>query len=382
MKSSATRNTALVLSVIALNVSSLATAATTQVVKLGLAGPLTGVVAHIGRDVRNGAKLAVDEANAKGLTIDGKKIDLQLEVEDDAGDPRIATEVAQKLVDDKVVAVIGHVQSGATIPASRIYRDAGIPQVSPSSTNPLYTQQGFRTAFRVMATDAEQGPALATYASKQMNAKTVAIVDDATAYGQGLADEFAKSAKALGIKVVSRDASTDKTVDFKGILTKIKNENPDLIMYGGADGAGPQLVKQAAQLGLRARILSGDGMCTERFAALAGDAASRLTCSEAGLPLEKMPGGDEFKKKYMTAFNQKIEGYAPFAYDAVNVVIDAMKRANSTDPAKILDAMSSTKYNGVIGPISFDEKGDLKEKGISIYEYRGGQKTLLDVMKL
>ncbi|WP_396901692.1 branched-chain amino acid ABC transporter substrate-binding protein [Burkholderia anthina] len=382
MKRSATCTTALLLLFMTLNVSSLANAATTEVVKLGLAGPLTGVVAHIGRDVRNGAKLAVDEANAKGLIIDGKKIDLKLEVEDDAGDPRLATQVAQKLVDDKVVAVIGHVQSGTTIPASRIYRDAGITEISPSATNPLYTQQGFKTTFRVMATDAQQGPALAAYASRQMNAKTVAIVDDATAYGQGLADEFSRSAKALGIKILSRDASTDKTVDFKGILTKIKNENPDLIMYGGSDGAGPQLVKQAYQLGLRARVLSGDGMCTERFATLAGDAAAKLTCSEAGLPIEKMPGGAEFKKKYMNAFNQKIEGFAPFSYDAVNVVIDAMKRANSTDPAKILDAMSSTKYDGVTGPISFDEKGDLKQKGISIYEYRSGTKTLLNVVTL
>ncbi|BCG04189.1 branched chain amino acid ABC transporter substrate-binding protein (plasmid) [Paraburkholderia sp. PGU19] len=382
MKSFDTRNTALILLSIAFNIPSLADAQTTETVKIGAVAPLTGILAHIGRDVENGAKLAVDEANAKGLVINGKKITLQLVEEDDAADPRTATQVAQKLVDEKVVAVIGHVTSGTTIPASKIYRDGGITQITPSSTNPLYTQQGFKTTYRMIATDAQQAPALAAYAAKQMGAKTLAVVDDATAYGQGLADQFSKNAQTLGIKVISRDACTDKTVDFKGILTKIKNENPDIIMYGGEDAAGANLVRQASQLGLRSKILSGDGMCTEKLGELAGDASKNLTCSEASLPLEKMPGGREFKTKYESTFRQTMQPYAPFAYDAVNVIIDSMRRANSTDPAKILASMPSTSFNGVIGQIAFDQKGDLKDTGISIYQYKNGKKNLLEVMKL
>lgn len=382
MKSFDSRKTALMLLSIAFNIPSLADAQTTETVKIGAAAPLTGILAHIGRDVENGAKLAVDEANAKGLVINGKKITLQLVEEDDAADPRTATQVAQKLVDEKVVAVIGHVTSGTTIPASKIYRDAGVTQITPSSTNPLYTLQGFKTTYRMIATDAQQAPALATYAAKQMGAKTLAIVDDATAYGQGLADQFSKNAQALGIKVLSRDACNDKTVDFKGILTKIKNENPDIIMYGGEDAAGANLVRQASQLGLRSKILSGDGMCTEKLGELAGDASKNLTCSEASLPLEKMPGGREFKTKYESTFKQTMQPYAPFAYDAVNVIIDSMRRANSTDPAKILASMPSTSFNGVIGQIAFDQKGDLKDTGISIYQYKNGKKDLLEVMKL
>ncbi|OND96070.1 branched chain amino acid ABC transporter substrate-binding protein, partial [Burkholderia pseudomallei] len=234
-----------------------------QVVKIGSAEPLTGGIAHLGKDNENGARLAVEEINAKGLTIGGQKVTLQLDAQDDAADPRTATQVAQKLVDGKVVAVIGHLNSGTSIPASKIYSDAGILQISPSATNPAYTQQGFKTTYRVVATDAQQGPALADYA-KQKGIKTVAVVDDSTAYGQGLANEFEKKAKALGLKVVSHDATNDKAVDFRAILTKIKGTNPDAIMYGGMDATGGPFAKQAKQLGLRAKIFAGDGVCTEQ----------------------------------------------------------------------------------------------------------------------
>lgn len=382
MKSFGKCKVASVLISVAFSIPSHADAQDTEIVNIGVAVPLTGVIAHIGQDVGNGAELAVDEANAKGLVIGGRKVTLKLIKENDAADPRVATQVAQKLVDAKVVAVIGHVTSGTTIPASKIYSDAGITQITPSATNPLYTAQGFKTAYRLIATDAQQAPVLATFAGKKMGAKTVAIVDDATAYGQGLADEFAKNAQALGIKVVSRDSGSDKTVDWRSILTTIKSENPDIIMYGGEDGAGAYLVRQAGQLGLRPRILSGDGMCTEKLGELAGEASKNLTCSEASLPIDQMPGGKSFKAKYERTFKQPMQPYAPFAYDAVNVVIDSMQRANSTDSAKILAGMPSTSYTGVIGPISFDQKGDLKNSGISLYKYKDGKKELLEVAKL
>lgn len=353
-----------------------------EVVKIGHAAPLTGANAHLGKDTENGARLAVEEINKKGLVIGGQKVTLQLDAQDDASDPRQGTQVAQKLVDDKVVAVVGHMNSGTSIPASKIYSDADILQISPSATNPTYTQQGFKTAYRVVATDAQQGPALADYATNTLKAKSVAIVDDATAYGQGLANEFEKRAKANGLTVLSHDATTDKAVDFRAILTKVKGEHPDVIMYGGMDATGGPFAKQARQLAIPSKVLAGDGLCAESLSELAGEAADNVVCSIAGMPLEKMADGPAFEKRYEARFGQKVQLNAPFAYDAVYIVVDAMKRANSTDPAKILAAMPGTDYKGVLGETQFDSHGDLKQGMISLYHYVGGTQKLLDVVKM
>src|SRR5471032_2229600 len=367
----------------ALLLATLATdAAADQVAILGFSAPLTGGIAHIGKDDENGARLAVEEINAKGLTIGSQKITLQLDAEDDAADPRTGTQVAQKLVDQHVVAVVGHMNSGTSIPASKIYSDAGIVQISPAATNPVYTQQGFKTTYRVVATDAQQGPALANYASKDLKLKSVAIVDDSTAYGQGLANEFEKTAKSLGMNVMSHDATNDKAVDFRAILTKIKGENPDAIMYGGMDATGGPFAKQAEQLDLRARVLGGDGVCSDQSSSLAGDATDNIVCSQAGIALEKMEGGAAFSAKFQKRFGQPIQIDAPFAYDAVYIIVDAMKRAQSVNPAKILAAMPSTDYKGVIGETTFDSKGDLRHGVISLYGFKAGKKTLLDVVKM
>jgi branched-chain amino acid transport system substrate-binding protein len=353
-----------------------------ETVILGEVGPLTGNIAHLGKDMENGARLAVEDANQKGLVIGGQKVTLKLDSQDDAGDPRTATQVAQRLVDDKVVGVVGHLQSGTSIPASKIYSDAGLVQIAPSATNPAFTLQGLKTTFRVVATDAQQGPALGQYAAKSMKVKTVAVIDDSTAYGQGLADQFEQAAKAAGLKIVSRDGTSDKAVDFRAVLTKIKAEQPDAIMYGGNDAGSGPLAKQARQLGLSAKIISGDGTCTEKLPELAGAAADSVVCSEASVALEKMPGGAAFRAAYQKRFGQPIQEFAPFSYDATNVIIDAMKRANSTDPAKILAAMPATSYDGVIGHIAFDSKGDLKHGTISIFSYKEGKKTLVDEVQL
>ncbi len=350
-------------------------------VKIGEVAPLTGPASYLGKDTENGARLAVEEINEKGLVVGGQRVKLVLDAEDDAGDPRQATQVAQKLVDDEVAAVVGHMNSGTTIPASKIYSDAGIVQVSPSATNPAYTQQGFKTAYRVVATDAQQGPALADYASKTLKVKTIAIVDDATAYGQGLADEFEKKAKADGIAVLSHDATNDKATDFRAILTKIKGEQPGAIMYGGLDGTGGPFAKQAKQLGLSQKILAGDGLCADDLAKLAGEAADSVICSIAGSPLEKMPRGAAFTAAYTKRFGAHPVLNSPFAYDAVYVIVDAMKRAGSTAPDKILAAMPATNYQGVLGQTQFDAKGDLLHGTISLYKYVAGKQTLLDFVK-
>jgi branched-chain amino acid transport system substrate-binding protein len=348
----------------------------TETVKIGSATTLTGNVANLGKDEENGIHLAIDEINQRGLVIDGKTVKLELVSEDDAGDPRIATQIAQRLVDNDVVAVVGHMNSGTSVPASRIYSAAGVAQISPSATSPTYTLQGFKTTFRLAATDAQQGPALADYASRAINAKSVAIVDDATAYGEGLADEFDKAAQRRGIHILSRDAINDKSVDFRAILTKIKSERPDIIMFGGMEAAGAMLAKQAASLSLNAKIFAGDGVCAEDLHRLAGDSTRNIVCSIAGRALENMPDGAAFSRKYTERFNQSIQGYAAFSYDAVYVIADAMMRAKSTSRANILKAISATDYRGITTHVQFDSHGDLKNSTISIYDYENGNRRL------
>ncbi len=252
------------------------------VVKIGHVASLTGTEAHLGKDNENGARLALEEISAQGLTIDGRSIHLELDAQDDVADPRTGSEAAQKLVDDHVVAVIGHLNSGVSIPASKIYSDANIAQISPSTTNPAYTQQGFKTTFRVVVTDALQGPVLAGYVLKTLHAKKVVVVGDASAYGRGLADEFTKTMQAGGVRIATREATTEKARNFKAILTKIKRIAPDVVMYGGMDATGGPFAKEAAALGIRAKILAGDGVCTGSIAQLADDAVQNIGLLRAG----------------------------------------------------------------------------------------------------
>lgn len=348
------------------------------IVKIGAAAPLTGPQAHLGKDNENGTKLAIDEANAKGIVIGGKKIRFELLSEDDQADPRLGTVVAQKLVDEEVKGVIGHLNSGTTIPSSKIYSDAGIVQISPSATNVTYTAQGFKTAFRVMANDAQQGKVLGQYATKQLGASKIAIIDDRTAYGQGLADEFEKAAKASGAQIVAREYTTDRATDFMAILTKIKSTKADLLFYGGMDAQGGPMIKQVRGLGLNLKFITGDGGSTPEFIKLAGAAdAEGAYSSLPGMPIEKMPGGKEFSAKFTAKYGQ-IQLYAPYCYDAVNVMIAAMQQADSVEPAKYLPKLATITHDGVTTKINFDEKGDLKGGVITIYQVKNGKWEVLE----
>jgi len=350
------------------------------VVRIGTASPLTGPQAHIGIDIRNGVQLAVEDANAAGVEIGGKKVRFELIAEDDEANPTKATTVAQKLVDSKVVAVVGHFNSGASIPASKIYSDAGIPQISPGSTNPKYTLQGFQTTFRVVTHDDQQGPTIARFSLDNLKAKSIAVIDDSTAYGQGLADAFEKTAKAGGANIVAREHTTDKDTDFKAILTKIKGRNPDLVMFGGIDPQAGPMAKQMSELGIKAKFIGGDGMQTPNFIKLAGPAAEGAMASVPGLAKEKMPGGSAFLQKFKARFNADVELFAPMGYDAVMVFVDSMKRAGSTDPAKFLPELKKTNYQGVIGPIAFDDKGDLVNGALTIYVVKSGKWEALETI--
>jgi branched-chain amino acid transport system substrate-binding protein len=343
------------------------------VVKIGQVSPMTGPIAHLGKDNEYGARLAIDDLNAEGLQIGGKPVKFELVSEDDQGDPKIGTQVAQRLMDAKVVGVVGHLNSGTTIPASKIYSDAGIPQISPSATNPGYTQQGFKTTFRVIANDVQQGQALGSFAVDGLKAKKVAIIDDRTAYGQGLADEFEKAVKAKGSEVVKREFTNNNANDFSAILTSIKGSQPDVIFYGGMDAQAGPLAKQMQRLGLKAKLIGGDGWQSPEFIKLAGDAAEGQYASSCGIPRDKMPGFTTFNQKFKDKFHTEVQVYAPYEYDAVRVLADAMKRAGSADPKVYLAQLVKTDYAGITGKIAFDDKGDIKNGDVTVYQVKHGQ---------
>ncbi len=349
------------------------------VVRIGAAAPLTGNQAHIGKDNESGTRMAIDDANAKGLVIGGRKIHFELVSEDDQADPKTSTIVAQKLADSKVNGIIGHLNSGTTIPASKIYNDNGIPQISPSATAVNYTAQGFKTAFRVMANDAQQGHVLGEYATRNLGAKRIAVIDDRTAYGQGLADEFIKAAQANGAQIVAHEYTNDKAVDFTAVLTAVKGKQPDLLFYGGMDPQAGPMAKQLKALALNLKFVMGDGGYTPEFITLAGDAAEGAYATLPGVPLDKMPGGKAFESRFVAKY-QPIQLYAPYCYDAVNVMIAAMQKADSVEPAKYLPEIAKTSLDGVTGRIQFDAKGDLKGGAVTMYQVQQGKWQPLETL--
>jgi branched-chain amino acid transport system substrate-binding protein len=347
-------------------------------VTIAHAGPLTGSIAHLGKDDENGVALAVAQANEKKITIDGKPVTFRMVSEDDQADPKVGTTVAQKLVDAKVAAVIGHLNSGVTIPASEIYAKAGIPVISGSATNPTLTERGLKTVFRTVGRDDQQGPAIASFLAGELKAKKVAIIDDKTAYGEGLANEVEKTLKGSKVNIVGRERTTDKETDFKAILTKIKARNPDVIFHGGMDATGGPMLKQARELGIKAVFAFGDGACTNKMSELAGQAAEGMVCSQAGLPTEAA------SKEFVSAFKAKygeIQQYAPYFYDGTMAIIEAMKKANSTDPAKFAPEMFNVAFSGATGNVAFDAKGDRKDAEMTIFKLQGGKVVPISIVK-
>jgi len=344
-----------------------------EVVKIGFASPLTGGQASYGKDNQNGALMAIGELNAQNLKIGGKDVKFELMAEDDQADPKMGPLVAQKFVDAKVNGVVGHFNSGVTIPASSVYSTAGIPQLSVS-TNVKYTQQGYKTAFRLMADDGKQGKALGEYAVKTLKLKRLAVIDDATAYGQGLADEFAKAVKAAGGTVTKHEHTNDKAVDFASVLTSIKATNPEAIFFGGYDQQAGPMAKQMKQLGMdKIRLMGGETMNSAKFIELAGPAAEGAIASTPGADLAARPGGKAFADKYKARFGTDIGLYSPYFYDGVMLIAAAMKAANSTDPAKYLPALAKISYKGVTADIAFDAHGDLTHGLLTIFQVKDGK---------
>jgi branched-chain amino acid transport system substrate-binding protein len=354
------------------------------VVRIGHVGPTSGAIAHLGKDNENGARMAIDELNAKGVTIGGRKARFELLAEDDAADPKQGTAAAQKLVDSKVNGVIGHLNSGTSIPASKIYSDAGIVQISPSATNPRFTRQGFKTTFRVVADDVHLGGTLGRYAVDQLKGKRIAVIDDRTAYGQGVADEFEKGVKGKGGAIVGREFTNDKATDFTAILTSLKAKNPDVVFFGGMDAVAGPMMRQMKQLGINAKFMGGDGICSSKLPELAAGtmADNQVVCAEAGgVEGAAKKSMDDFYAAFKKKFNADVQVYAPYVYDALNVMVAAMVKAGSADPAKYLPELNKISHKGVTGTIAFDEKGDIKNGALTLYTYKGGKREQIAVVR-
>jgi branched-chain amino acid transport system substrate-binding protein len=351
------------------------------VVKIGSVAPMSGPQAHYGRDNDNGVRMAIEDMNAKGVTIGGKKVKLEVQTEDDAADPKQGTAVAQKLCDSKVAGVVGHLNSGTTIPASTVYHNCGIPHITGAATNPALTKPGYDTTYRIIANDNALGANLALYAADKLKLKKVAVIDDRTAYGQGVAEIFAKTAKSKGMEVVAQEFTTDKATDFMAILTSIKSKNPDAIFYGGMDAQGGPMLRQMEQLGMtNVKFFGGDGICTTEIAKLSAGAKTldNTICAEGGSAIAKMPGGTEWKKRYDAKYPNQFQIYSPYTYDATFVLVEAMKKAGSTDPKKYIPELKKTNFKGVTGVIQFEPNGELKNAATTLYTYKDGKKVAVE----
>jgi len=361
--------------------ATLAHAQDVQTVRIAHAGPTSGGIAHIGKDTENGVRMAIDDLNAKGPVIGGKRIKFELVAEDDAGEPRQATTVAQKLCDSKVAGVVGHLQSGTTIPASSIYNKCGLPHITASATNPDVTKRGYNTTYRLIANDNALGAALAYFAHDALKIKTVAIIDDRTAYGQGLAEVFKATAEQKGVQVVAMDYTNDKATDFTAILTAIKSKKPDAIFYGGLDAQAGPMLRQMAQLGLaNVKYFGGDAMCTEKLVELSSKASTvkNVTCATGGASVQKMQGGADWKKRYDARFPGQFQIYSPYAYDATFVLVDAMKRADSVDPQVYVHFIGKTQFKGITANIAFTPKGELTTPAVTLYTFKDNVRAALN----
>lgn len=367
----------------ALVASAAAQARADNVVTIGYAGALTGPQAHLGKDVEHGIRLAIDEINASHPVIAGVPTTFKLDAEDDAGDPRIATLIAQRFIDSGVNAVIGHQSSGTSIAVARLYAAANIAEITPSATNPQFTRLGYRTTFRVIANDNFLGTAMSRYLIDTMHARRVAVIDDRTAYGQGLADVFVDATRRAGGTIVAREYTTDKAVDFNSSLTLFKDKRPDAIFFGGVDAQAGLMLRQMKKLGVSAPMLGGDGLCTRELAQLAGDAlAGNLFCADGGLSLAAMPGGPSFDQRFVASYGQHVQLYAPYAYDAMMAVYHAVMQAQSAQPGKIVDALRRVDFQGVTGQIAFDDAGDLRMSAATISTFREQKKlTLMEIRR-
>ena len=342
--------------------------ASSKTIKIGCAVPLTGDQAQIGIDTCKAVRLAIDQANEKGFGIPGYQLEI-LEL-DDQHNPAQAVNVANKFTSDRdVVGVVGHFNSSCTKPASAVYHEAGMVQISPASTNPEISKQGFETFFRVAATDDVQGPKGAQYAAHELKVKKIFVIDDKTTYGKGLADEFEKEASKLNLDILGHEGITQGDKDFTPLLTKVKSLGPDLIYFGGIYPEGALLLRQARGLGIPSTFMGGDGLATPIFVQLATpEIAEGTYTTMVGGDTKKLPDAQQFIKDYEARYGP-VGQWSAYGFDAANILIAAIRKAGIKDRTAILKAMREIpSFHGVTGAIRFDAKGDNLNQFIGVFK--------------
>lgn len=343
----------------------------TDAVKVALVCPLTGDDAAHGQGMKRAFIMAIEDANAQ------KKLG-EIAIEalpfDDRSDPKEAVTVANQVISDRgIIGIVGHLNSGCSIPASQVYAKRNLVQITPASTNPKLTQQGLKNVFRVCGTDDVQGSFGANYVFDTLGFTKVAVIHDKTAYGQGLAEEFQKQYLAIGGTVTSFDGIDRGEKDFKALLTRVKAGEPQLVYYGGLYAEAGLLSKQSKELGLAVPLMGGDGIFTNEFARIAGSASEGDFASMVGLPPVKLPLAKDFLARYAQRWpGEDVESYDALTYEATMIILDSYAKCGM-DRDKLIDTIASLTYNGILGETSFDANGDTRNKAISVNRIKDGQ---------
>ncbi len=342
-----------------------------KIVKIALVCPLTGDDAAHGQGMKRGMEMAIADAN-EANRIPGYK--LEMAAFDDRSDPKEAVTIANQIISDRLIAgVIGHLNSGCSIPASQVYAKRNLVMITPASTNPKLTLQGFKNVFRICGTDDVQGSFGANYVFDTLKINRVAIIHDKTAYGQGLAEEFMKQFVADSGTVVSFDGIDRGDKDFKALLTRIRGENPGLVFYGGLYAEAGLMSKQIKEVGMTISLFGGDGIFTNEYARIGGSATEGDFASMVGMPPAKLPFAKEFLRRYAERFpNEDMQPYDPYTYEAASLLTTTLGAVN-LDQTKLIDELAKVKYLGILGETSFDAKGDNLNKLISISRVSNGK---------
>ena len=338
-------------------------------IKIGLAAVQSGSDAQIGLTMLQGSQIAIDEWNAKGGVL-GKQIEsISL---DDEGNPQKANTVAHNLVDDGVVAVLGHLNSSCTIPASIVYNDAKIIQITPGSTNPKYTEQGFPYAFRICGRDDQQGPVAAKFMHDQLKLTKIAILHNKTAYGEGLATEVKKTFESLGGQVTMFQGFGTDENDFSANISVIQGSGAQGFFWGGMYGQGGPLLVKLRQSGVTIPFVSGDGCFAQPLLDTIGTNSADVYLS-FGKDYRSIPAAQPFLKSYNDKYHQDVGAYSVYGYDAANVLLTAIQQAQSTDADKVAAVMKSRSFDTILGKVEFDEKGDVKGSGFVMWTIKDGK---------
>jgi branched-chain amino acid transport system substrate-binding protein len=338
-------------------------------IKIGLAAVQSGSDAQIGATMLYGSQIAIDEWNAKGGVL-GKQIEtISL---DDEGNAQKANTVAHNLVDDGVVAVLGHLNSNCTIPASIVYNQGKVLQITPGSTNPKYTEQGFPDAFRICGRDDQQGPVAGKFMHDQLKLNKIAILHNKTAYGEGLATEVKKTFESLGGQVTMFQGFGTDENDFSANISVIQGSGAEGFFWGGMYGQGGPLLVKLRQSGVNIPFVSGDGCFDQSFINTVGANAANVYLS-FGKDYHRNPAAQPFLKSYNDKYHQDVGAYSVYGYDAANVLLTAVQQAQSTDADKVAAVMKSRSFDTILGKIEFDAKGDVKGSGFVIWTIKDGK---------